>query len=130
MNRWERSESPRGGAEFESDLIRLRTREGMAIARAQGKLKGRQPTLSEKQQRELRRMYETGDYAITALGELFPCLASPSTGRSSGRVRIEHPTRGHIESLVRRSPSGSCSGPSRNRRVAPATPPQSKSTRG
>ncbi len=30
-------------AEFEVDLIRMRTREGMAIARAQGKLKGRKP---------------------------------------------------------------------------------------
>ena len=33
-------------AEFEVDLFRLRTREGMAIARANGKLKGRQPQLS------------------------------------------------------------------------------------
>jgi len=38
-------------AEFEVDLIRMRTREGMAVARAQGKLKGRQPKLSPKQQR-------------------------------------------------------------------------------
>jgi DNA invertase Pin-like site-specific DNA recombinase len=30
-------------AEFEVDLLRLRTREGMAIARANGKLKGKQP---------------------------------------------------------------------------------------
>src|SRR6476646_9026462 len=29
-------------AEFEADLIRLRTREGMAVARARGKLKGKQ----------------------------------------------------------------------------------------
>jgi DNA invertase Pin-like site-specific DNA recombinase len=36
-------------AEFEVDLIRMRTREGMAVARAQGKLKGRQPKLSPKQ---------------------------------------------------------------------------------
>ena len=35
-------------AEFESDLIRMRTREGMAIARAKGKLRGKQPKLSEK----------------------------------------------------------------------------------
>lgn len=35
-------------AEFESDLIRLRTREGMAVARAKGKLKGKKPKLSEK----------------------------------------------------------------------------------
>jgi hypothetical protein len=30
-------------AEFEADLIRLRTREGMKIARAKGKLRGKQP---------------------------------------------------------------------------------------
>ena len=34
-------------AEFEADLIRLRTREGMAIARAKGKLRGKSPKLSE-----------------------------------------------------------------------------------
>jgi DNA invertase Pin-like site-specific DNA recombinase len=43
-------------AEFEVDLIRMLTREGMAVARAQGKLKGRQPKLSPKQQRELKKM--------------------------------------------------------------------------
>ena len=37
-------------AEFEADLIRLRTREGMAIARAKGKLRGKQPKLSDRQQ--------------------------------------------------------------------------------
>jgi DNA invertase Pin-like site-specific DNA recombinase len=31
-------------AEFEADLIRLRTREGMKIARAKGRLRGKQPT--------------------------------------------------------------------------------------
>ena len=36
-------------AEFEADLIRLRTREGMAIARAKGKLRGKRPKLSDKQ---------------------------------------------------------------------------------
>ena len=36
-------------AEFEADLIRMRTREGMAIARAKGKLRGKQPKLSDKQ---------------------------------------------------------------------------------
>ena len=39
-------------AEFEGYLIRLRTREGMAIARAKGKLRGKQPKLSDKQQKE------------------------------------------------------------------------------
>ena len=36
-------------AEFEADLIRMRTRQGMAIPRANGKLCGKQPKLSECQ---------------------------------------------------------------------------------
>jgi DNA invertase Pin-like site-specific DNA recombinase len=58
-------------AEFEVDLLRMRTREGMAVARAKGRLKGRQPKLSSKQQAELRRMRATGDYTVTDLAELF-----------------------------------------------------------
>ncbi|EUM16575.1 hypothetical protein L465_00389 [Enterobacter sp. BIDMC 29] len=58
-------------AEFEGDLIRLRTREGMAIARAKGKLRGKQPKLSEKQQKELCRMHKTRQYSISDLAELF-----------------------------------------------------------
>ena len=58
-------------AEFESDLIRMRTREGMAVARAKGKLRGKQPKLSAKQARELQGMYGTGDYSISDLAEVF-----------------------------------------------------------
>ena len=58
-------------AEFEADLIRMRTREGMALARAKGKLRGKQPKLSEKQQKELFRMHATGEYSISDLAELF-----------------------------------------------------------
>ena len=57
--------------EFEADLIRMRTREGMAIARARGKLRGKQPKLSDRQQRELCRMHATGEYSISDLAELF-----------------------------------------------------------
>jgi DNA invertase Pin-like site-specific DNA recombinase len=71
-------------AEFESDLIRMRTKEGMAVARAKGKLKGRQPKLSDKQQRELRRMHETGDYTIADLGELFS-VSRPTVYRTLQR---------------------------------------------
>ncbi len=35
-------------AEFGVDLIRIRTREGMAIARARGKWRGKQPKLSDR----------------------------------------------------------------------------------
>ena len=70
-------------AEFEADLIRMRTREGMAIARAKGKLRGKQPKLSEKQQRELRRMHDTGDYTYQRSGGAVFRLAAnrlPDTG--------------------------------------------------
>ena len=41
-------------------------------ARAKGRLKGRQPKLTIKQQTELRRMHGTGDYTtVTDLAELF-----------------------------------------------------------
>jgi DNA invertase Pin-like site-specific DNA recombinase len=58
-------------AEFEVDLLRMRTREGMAVAKAKGKLRGKQPKLSPKQQTELRRMHGTGEYSINDLAEQF-----------------------------------------------------------
>lgn len=71
-------------AEFESDLIRMRTREGMAIARAKGKLRGKQPKLSDKQQRELTRMHATGEYSISDLAELFS-VSRPTVYRTLNR---------------------------------------------
>ena len=73
-------------AEFESDLIRMRTREGMAIARAKGKLRGKQPKLSEKQQKELGRMRATGEYSISDLAELFS-VSRPTVYRTLNRIR-------------------------------------------
>ena len=71
-------------AEFETDLIRLRTREGMALARARGRLKGKQPKLSERQQKELRRMHDSGDYSISDLAELFS-VSRPTVYRTLAR---------------------------------------------
>jgi DNA invertase Pin-like site-specific DNA recombinase len=71
-------------AEFEADLIRMRTREGMAIARAKGKLRGKQPKLSGKQQRELRRMHDTGTYSVSDLAELFS-VSRPTVYRTLAR---------------------------------------------
>ena len=71
-------------AEFESDLIRMRTREGMAIARANGKLRGKQPKLSVKQQTELRRMYDGRNHSISDLAELFS-VSRPTVYRTLAR---------------------------------------------
>lgn len=68
-------------AEFESDLIRMRTREGMAVARAKGRLRGKKPKLSDRQQRELWRMHGTGDYSISELAELFS-ISRPTVYRA------------------------------------------------
>ena len=79
-------------AEFEADLIRLRTREGMAIARARGKLRGKQPKLSDKQQKELRRMRDAGDHSITDLAELFS-ISRPTVYRTLARQAGTSPSK-------------------------------------
>ena len=71
-------------AEFESGLIRMRTREGMAIARANGKLRGKQPKLSVKQQTELRRMHDGRNHSISDLAELFS-VSRPTVYRTLAR---------------------------------------------
>ena len=55
----------------EIDLLKRRTREGMAIARADGKLRGKQPKLTTRQQAELVRMHASGEYTIAELMEVF-----------------------------------------------------------
>ena len=75
-------------AEFESDLIRMRTREGMAIARAKGKLRGKQPKLSEKQQKELGRMHAAGEHSISDLAEVF-AVSRPTVYRTLERLRAK-----------------------------------------
>jgi DNA invertase Pin-like site-specific DNA recombinase len=79
-------------AEFEVDLIRLRTREGMAMARAKGKLRGKRPKLSDKQHTELWRMYETGEYSINDLAELF-AVSRPTVYRALARKTQRSPGR-------------------------------------
>lgn len=58
-------------AEFEADLIRARTREGMAVAKAKGKLRGKQPKLTTTQEKHLVAVYQAGTHTSSEIAELF-----------------------------------------------------------
>jgi DNA invertase Pin-like site-specific DNA recombinase len=58
-------------AEFEADLIRARTREGMQLAKAKGRLRGKQPKLNPKQEGHLMSLHAAGDHTVSELAELF-----------------------------------------------------------
>lgn len=57
-------------AEFESDLIRLRTKEAMRVAKAKGHLRGRPPKLNPRQEEHLV-MLHTGEHSTAELSDLF-----------------------------------------------------------
>ncbi len=79
-------------AEFEADLARARTREGMAVARAKGRLRGKQPKLSPRQEAHLVDLYRAGTHTISELEELFPVTRSTiyrAVDRAGGRTAPE-----------------------------------------
>lgn len=57
-------------AEFEADLIRQRTREGMAVARTRGRLRGKRPKLSPAQEHHLVHLVKSGDHTISEVASL------------------------------------------------------------
>jgi DNA invertase Pin-like site-specific DNA recombinase len=63
-------------AEFEADLARARTREGMAVAKAKGRLRGKQPKLSPRQEAHLVALWRAGGHTTLELAELFTVARS------------------------------------------------------
>ncbi len=58
-------------AEFEADLAQLRTREGMKIAAAKGRLRGKQPKLTKQQTAHLVKLHQGGEHSVAEIAELF-----------------------------------------------------------
>ncbi|PYF96778.1 Helix-turn-helix domain of resolvase [Georgenia satyanarayanai] len=75
-------------AEFESDLIRLRTREGMKVAKAKGRLRGKQPKLNRRQEAHLVSLVHSGEYSTLEVAELFG-IGRSTVYRAIERQRAE-----------------------------------------
>ena len=58
-------------AEFESDLIRLRTRDEMKVAKAKGRLRGKQPKLKPNQTQHLLEPHDLGNHTQAEFAEIF-----------------------------------------------------------
>ena len=78
-------------AEFESDLIRMRTREGMKVARAKGRLRGKQPKLKPAQEAHLVELWRAGQHTSAELAEHRTRMRN---NVQQPPVRAENPIRG------------------------------------
>ena len=79
-------------AEFEADLIRLRTKEGMRVAKAKGRLRGKQPKLNPRQEAHLVALLKSGEYSTAEIGDLFGVARSTvyrAIGRDNARQRAQ-----------------------------------------
>lgn len=79
-------------AEFEADLIRLRTTEGMKVAKVKGRLHGKHPKLTRRQEAHLVSLLHGGEYGTAEGTDLFNVVAPPSTERSNGNAPRPKPT--------------------------------------
>jgi DNA invertase Pin-like site-specific DNA recombinase len=78
-------------AEFESDLIKMRTREGMKVARATGRLRGKKPKLSPARNPTSSRCTTPARTPAPSSRSCSPSPAPPSTGRSSAHASPRRP---------------------------------------
>lgn len=86
-------------AEFEADLARMRTREGMAEARRAGKLRGKPPKFTARQDAEVRRMRDSGNYTIREIAGIFtttrPTIYRSLTRTQPAAAAVEAPAEQH-----------------------------------
>jgi len=60
-----------GFAEFEHSMMAARTRDGLAAARARGRVGGRKPKMSPAQVAEARRLYDERNMTVQQIADLF-----------------------------------------------------------
>jgi DNA invertase Pin-like site-specific DNA recombinase len=72
--------------EFEADLIRLRTKEGMRVAKAKGRLRGRRPKLNARQEAPLVSLIAAGEHSTAEVADLFG-VSRPTVYRALQRSR-------------------------------------------
>lgn len=75
-------------AEFEVDLERLRTREGMKVAKATGRLRGKQPKLSASRQEHVVKLYDDKEKNAVELAKLF-AVGRSTVYRTLARALVE-----------------------------------------
>jgi DNA invertase Pin-like site-specific DNA recombinase len=81
-------------AEFEADRIGMRTREGMHGAKAEGRLRGKQPKLNPRQEAHLVALHRAGEHGTVELGDLFGVARSTvhrAIQRDQGREAVRTP---------------------------------------
>jgi DNA invertase Pin-like site-specific DNA recombinase len=108
-------------AEFESDLIRLRTREGMKVAKAKGRLRGKQPKLKPNQAKHLLELHDSGNYTQAELAELFG-VGRSTIYRTIERIDPNHQNRSghsHISRILGRERSARWPVPRQLRKCKP-----------
>ncbi len=77
-------------AEFEADLARARTREGMAVAKAKGRLRGKRPKLSPKQEAHLAELFNVARSTVYR-----------AIQRAGGHAAAPPPARARPDELAR-----------------------------
>jgi DNA invertase Pin-like site-specific DNA recombinase len=76
-------------AEFERAMLKERTKAGLDVAREEGRIGGRRPKLSERQQAEVRKMVAKGDKTAADAARLFkvhPATVSRLLARPSSSM--------------------------------------------
>jgi DNA invertase Pin-like site-specific DNA recombinase len=73
-------------AEFEADLIRLGTKEGMRVAKAKGRLRGRRPKLNARQEAHLVSLIAAGQHSTAEVADLFG-VSRPTVYRALHRSK-------------------------------------------